>query len=110
YPSVSLRPGWRSTAVRDTDTGVEVDAEPIDGGEHKTLRAAYALAADGGVSPTRKALGISFAGESGVVRDFMGGRMFAIYFRRPELYSVLPHAKAWRYWAVNRGRRAFMAR
>ena len=35
--------------------------------------------------------------------------MFAIYFRSPELYDVLPHPRAWMYWAVNRERRGFMA-
>ena len=81
-PTVSIRPGWRMTAVRDTGTGVEVDAEH-DGGR-TTLRAAYAMGADGGSSPTRKALGYGYVGESGVVRDFMGGRMFAIHFRSAE--------------------------
>jgi len=106
-PTVSIRPGWRMAAVRDTGTGVEVDAEH-DGGR-TTLRAAYAMGADGGSSPTRKALGYSYAGESGAVRDFMGGRMFAIHFRSPDLYRVIPHPRAWMYWAVNRDRRAFMA-
>ena len=106
-PSVSIRPGWRMAAVRDTGTGVEVDAEH-DGGR-TTVRAAYAMGADGGSSPTRKALGYSYVGESGVVRDFMGGRMFAIHFRSPDLYRVIPHPRAWMYWAVNRDRRAFMA-
>ena len=78
-------------------------------GQRLTLHASYAVAADGGGSPTRKMLGINYAGESGAVRDFMGGRMFAIHFRSPELYDVLPHPRAWMYWAVNRERRAFMA-
>jgi hypothetical protein len=34
--------------------------------------------------------------------------MFAIHFRA-DLYSVIPHPRAWMYWAVNRDRRAFMA-
>ena len=108
-PSVSLRPGWRMVALRDTGTGVEVDAEPSAGGGHITLRAAYAVGADGGSSPTRKSLGYGYVGESGVVRDFMGGKMFAIHFRSSELYRLLPHPRAWMYWAVNRERRAFMA-
>jgi len=108
-PTVSLRPGWRMTAIRDSGKGVEVDAESRDNGQRLTLHAAYAVAADGGGSPTRKMLGINYTGESGVVRDFMGGRMFAIHFRSPELYNVLPHPRAWMYWAVNRERRAFMA-
>src|SRR3954471_15225719 len=106
-PSVSIRPGWRSTAIRDTGAGVEVDAEH-DGG-HTTLRAAYAVGADGGSSPTRKALGYGYVGESGVVRDFFGGRMFAIFFRSSKLYDAMPHPRAWMYWTVNRERRAFMA-
>ncbi|AMN38538.1 FAD-dependent oxidoreductase [Rhodoplanes sp. Z2-YC6860] len=106
-PTVSLRPGWRMTAIRDNGTGVEVDAE--SNGQSATLRGAYTVAADGGGSPTRKMLGINYEGESGAVRDFMGGRMFAIHFRAPKLYDVLPHARAWMYWAINHHRRAFMA-
>jgi 2-polyprenyl-6-methoxyphenol hydroxylase-like FAD-dependent oxidoreductase len=107
--TVSLRPGLRMVEVRDTGDGVEVDAEPSAGGERVTLRAAYAMGADGGGSPTRKALGYGYVGESGVVRDFMGGRMFAIHFRSARLYDVIPHPRAWMYWTVNRDRRAFMA-
>jgi 2-polyprenyl-6-methoxyphenol hydroxylase-like FAD-dependent oxidoreductase len=106
--TVSLRPGWHMAAIRDDGDGVTVEAEHA-GGERTTLRAAYALGADGGGSPTRKTLGFSFAGESGVVRDFMGGRMFAIHFRAPALYDAMPHPRAWMYWAINRERRAFMA-
>jgi 2-polyprenyl-6-methoxyphenol hydroxylase-like FAD-dependent oxidoreductase len=106
-PSVSIRPGRRVTALRETANGVEADAE--HGSERTTIRASFALAADGGSSPLRKALGLSLSGESGVVRDFMGGRMFAIYFRSAELYDLLPHPRAWMYWAVNRERRGFMA-
>jgi 2-polyprenyl-6-methoxyphenol hydroxylase-like FAD-dependent oxidoreductase len=108
-PSVSIRPGWRMVAMRDTGAGVEVEAEQVDGARRRSFRAAYVLGADGGGSPTRKALGYGYVGESGVVRDFMGGRMFAIYFRSPKLYDVMPHPRAWMYWAVNRDRRAFMA-
>jgi 2-polyprenyl-6-methoxyphenol hydroxylase-like FAD-dependent oxidoreductase len=108
-PGVSLRPGWRMTAMRDRGTSVEVDAERVDGNERTVLRAAHLVGADGGGSPTRKALGFNYVGESGVVRDFMGGRMFAIHFRSRELYDLLPHPRAWMYWAVNRERRSFMA-
>jgi 2-polyprenyl-6-methoxyphenol hydroxylase-like FAD-dependent oxidoreductase len=105
--SVSLRPGWRMVAIRDTGAGVEVDAEHSGG--RTTLRAAYAVGADGGGSATRKLLGFAYEGESGAVRDFMGGRMFAIHFRSPTLYDAIPHPRAWMYWAVNRERRSFMA-
>jgi len=108
-PTVSIRRGARAVALRDNGAGVEVDAESVDGGTRGTLRTAYAVGADGGGSPTRKGLGLNFAGESGVVRDFMGGRMFAIHFRSRDLYDAIPHARAWMYWAVNRDRRAVMA-
>jgi len=81
---------------------------PTGGGAAITVRAAYAVGADGGGSATRKALGVNYAGESGAVRDFVGGRMFAIHIRTPRLYDVIPHPKAWMYWAVNRERRALM--
>jgi 2-polyprenyl-6-methoxyphenol hydroxylase-like FAD-dependent oxidoreductase len=107
--SVTLRPGTRMVAIRQDKDGVELDIEHGAGDTRETIRAAYAVGADGGGSPTRKSLGIGYAGEKGAVRDFMGGRMFAIHFRSPELYRIIPHGKAWMYWTVNRDRRAFMA-
>jgi 2-polyprenyl-6-methoxyphenol hydroxylase-like FAD-dependent oxidoreductase len=107
YASVSIRAGWRMTGLRDLGPHVEVDAQHAAG--RTTLRAAYVVGADGGGSPTRKLLGYGFVGESGVVRDFMGGRMFAIHFRSAKLYDAIPHPRAWMYWALNRERRAFMA-
>src|SRR5262249_45920888 len=107
-PSVTLRPGWRMIALRETGTAVEVDAERSDGSEQVRLRAAYVLGADGGGSSTRKALGYGYLGESGVVRDFVGGRMFAVHIRSSRLYDVIPHPRAWMYWAVNCQRRGLM--
>jgi 2-polyprenyl-6-methoxyphenol hydroxylase-like FAD-dependent oxidoreductase len=122
--TVSIRTGWRAIAVRQTADAVAVEAEQIDpvgrdikpasdaanpgSGQHQILRASYAIGADGGGSPTRKALGYELVGESGIVRDFMGGRMFAMHLRSPDLYRVIPHAPAWQYWAVNRERRAVL--
>ena len=107
--TVSLRPGWRAVTLRDNADSVEVDAESADGRERRTLRAAFAVGADGARSLARKTLGYGYIGESAAVRDFMGGRMFAIYFRTPKLYDLIPHARAWMYWTVNRDRRSFMA-
>jgi 2-polyprenyl-6-methoxyphenol hydroxylase-like FAD-dependent oxidoreductase len=106
--SVRLRPGWRMIELRETGTAVEVDAERSDGREQVRLQAAYVLGADGGGSPTRKALGYGYLGESGVVRDFIGGLMFAVHIRSSRLYDVIPHPRAWMYWAVNRERRGLM--
>jgi 2-polyprenyl-6-methoxyphenol hydroxylase-like FAD-dependent oxidoreductase len=108
HNSVSIRAGWRSVAVREVNGAVEVEVERSGSGERATLRASYAVGADGGGSATRKALGYDLIGESGVVRDFLGGRMLALYFRSSELYDAIPHARAWMYWAVNPERRAVM--
>ena len=107
-PSVSIRPGWRMTALRDTGTGVEAEAEHGEA-QRTVLRASYAVGADGGTSSIRKSLGINFTGEGGATRDFMGGRMLAIHFRSADLLDVIPHPKAWLYWTVNRERRCVMA-
>ena len=54
-------------------------------------------------------LGFGWVGEAAIQRDFMGGRMFAIYMRAPDFYKVSPHGAAWMYVAFNPERRAYMA-
>jgi 2-polyprenyl-6-methoxyphenol hydroxylase-like FAD-dependent oxidoreductase len=107
--TVSIRAGWRAAAMRDTADAVEVEAERVDGSAQAILRASYAVGADGAGSRTRKRLGYDLIGEGGAVRDFLGGRMFAFHFRSSGLYGVIPHPRAWMYWAVNPVRRALMA-
>ena len=107
-PLITLQTGWRVIGMRDAGASVEVDAERSDSRERSTFRVAYAFGADGGSSSTRKVLGIGYVGESGVVRNFIGGRMFAIHIRSSRLYDVIPHRRAWMYWAVNRERRGLM--
>ncbi|CAN0387500.1 unnamed protein product, partial [Phaeothamnion confervicola] len=108
-PTVSICTGSRVTVLRETSESVEIDVENAAGGEARTLRSAYAVGADGGRSLVRKSMGTNLAGESGVVRDFMGGRMFALHFRAPKLYETIPHARAWMYWTVARNRRSILA-
>src|SRR5919108_236498 len=67
------------------------------------------VSADGARSQVRKRLGILWTGETGVVRDFFGGRMYAIYLRARRFYDVVLHAPAWMNVTFNRDRRAFMA-
>ena len=57
----------------------------------------------------REKLGFAYAGETGVQRDFMGGRMYALYLRCPAFYAAVPHPPAWMNVTFNADRRAFMA-
>ena len=107
-PSVDLRYGQRVTALAQDATGVTLEVEDA-AGSATVVRADYAVGCDGPRSLVRKSLGIALGGEGPAARDFMGGRMHAIFFRSSALYDVIPHAPAWLYWAFNPDRRGFMA-
>jgi hypothetical protein len=53
-------------------------------------------------------MGWRYGGETGVLRDFVGGRMYAVYCRIPDFYAALPHPPAWMNVSFNRERRCFM--
>lgn len=108
-PGVSANYGWRMLACRDMGGHVEIDVVPSNGGAQQTLSGAYLLGADGARSAIRQHLGFRYTGETGIRRDFMGGRMYAIYLRAPAFYDMVPHAPAWMNVSFNRERRAFMA-
>src|SRR5436190_8921011 len=80
----TVRYGWRVTRFADLGSHVEAHAEaPV--GE-----------------------GWRYTGETGVARDFVGGRMYAVYCRVPDFYREVPHAPAWMNVSFNRERRCFM--
>jgi len=106
---ISLNYGWRVTGFSEADTSVTVSASRTDGDAERHVVCRYLVAGDGARSTVRRALGISYRGESGVVRDFFGGRMFALYLRCPQFYEVVPFAPAWMNVTFNEERRAFMA-
>jgi hypothetical protein len=108
-PGVSINYGWRMTAFHDRGDHVSVDIQQVGGGEKRILRASYLVGADGPRSTIRRQLGFGYVGETGVIRDFFGGRMYAIYLRAPDFYRVVPHAPAWMNVTFNPQRRAFMA-
>ena len=105
---VSVRYGWRMTRLEAFNNEVQVRVEPAAGGPSHTVRASYLVGGDGPRSPTRQALGIRYSGETGVTRDFVGGRMYAVYCRIPAFYREIPHAPAWMNVNFNRERRCFM--
>jgi 2-polyprenyl-6-methoxyphenol hydroxylase-like FAD-dependent oxidoreductase len=108
-PSVSLNYGWRVVRFADRGSHVTAELERVADGAPASLRAAYLVGADGPRSTVRQQLGFRYAGKTGLVREFMGGRMYAIYVRVPDFYRVVPHAPAWMNVTINRDRRALMA-
>ena len=101
--------GWRLQSFDDTGDGVVARVAPVAGGDAVTVRAQYLVGADGARSGVRNALGIDMGGATGLQRQFMGGKMFAIYLRAPAFYERFPHDIAWMYVSVNHERRVFMA-
>lgn len=108
-PGVEVRYGVALANFDDVGPHVEATLRNELTGESVRVNARYLIGADGPRSAVRNALGIAWAGASGVKRDFMGGKMFAVYLRAPTFYDALPHAPAWMYVSVNARRRAFMA-
>ncbi|UCE30551.1 MAG: FAD-dependent monooxygenase [Burkholderiales bacterium] len=117
-PSVRLLQGWRAERFEAHSDSVTVHAHAASDArtpatepraDALALNAQWVVGCDGPRSVVRRHLGIDSEGETGVVRDFMGGRMAMLYFRSPDLYRLIGRAPAWMYWAFNRERRAFMA-
>lgn len=106
-PGIDVRYGTRLARFEDRGAHIEAAIESAAGRE--SVRADYLVGADGARSFVRQQLGFGWSGETGVVRDFLGGRMFAIYLRAPRFYEAVGLAPAWMNVTVNRVRRAFMA-
>lgn len=109
WPSTDVRYGWRLERFGDDGTSVSATVRPSEGGAAQDVVAKFLIGADGARSFVRQQLGIEWGGVTGIQREFMGGKMFAIYLRAPRFLSALRHPKAWMYVAVNHERRAFMA-
>ena len=108
-PGIDVRYGWALESFEDCKSHVQALVRATASGETLQVQAANLVGADGPRSLVRSTLGIAWDGASGVKREFMGGKMFAVYLRAPNFYTVFPHARAWMYVSVNPQRRAFMA-
>ncbi|WP_238381033.1 FAD-dependent oxidoreductase [Alkalilacustris brevis] len=108
-PGVSISFGMRMTAFEDRGDHVTVHVEATDGTGQKTVTARYLAAGDGARSMVRETFGFRYEGDQGAVRDFFGGRMYAVYLDAPDFYREVPHPPAWMNVTFNRDRRAFMA-
>jgi 2-polyprenyl-6-methoxyphenol hydroxylase-like FAD-dependent oxidoreductase len=108
-PGVQLHYGHRLINYVERDDGIIGEIESVNDGRRISVHADFLVGADGPRSVVRQSLGISYGGLTGTQRDFMGGRMLAVYLRSPDFYASVPHPKAWMYNCFNRDRRAFLA-
>lgn len=109
WPSAQVQYGWTLERFEEEGGGINATIRPAGQGAAQEVHAKYLVGADGARSFVRRQLGIAWGGVTGIQREFMGGKMFAVYLRAPDFLSVLQHPKAWMYVAVNHQRRAFMA-
>ncbi|WP_438391854.1 FAD-dependent oxidoreductase [Caballeronia sp. DA-9] len=108
-PGVTVRYGHRVIDFKEDAEAVETTVQDQYGGAPFIVHSRYLVGADGPRSFVRERLGFRYTGETGITRDFMGGRMFAVYLRCPDFYRHIPHASAWMNVTFNLDRRAFMA-
>jgi 2-polyprenyl-6-methoxyphenol hydroxylase-like FAD-dependent oxidoreductase len=108
-PGVTLHYGWRLKEFTDHADRIGAILENVVDGRVHAVTADYLVGADGARSMVRSRLGIRYGGETGVQREFMGGRMYAIYLRAPDFYAATGKAPAWMNVTFNPQRRAFMA-
>jgi 2-polyprenyl-6-methoxyphenol hydroxylase-like FAD-dependent oxidoreductase len=109
WPTNELRHGWQLADFSESGEQVTARITSTDGLQSQQVKARYLVGADGARSMVRQQLGIAWQGASGFKRQFMGGKMFAVYCRVPGFYEAFPHARAWMYVSVNAQRRSFMA-
>lgn len=105
-PGVSVNYATRMTSFREVGDGIEVQVENENA--KQLIKTSYLVGADGPRSTVRQALGIRYAGETGITRPFVGGRMYAVHARIPDFYREVPHRPAWMNVAFNPERRCFM--
>jgi 2-polyprenyl-6-methoxyphenol hydroxylase-like FAD-dependent oxidoreductase len=72
------------------------------------VQAQYLIGADGARSSVRHQLQIPWGGATGFKRNFMGGKMLAVYLKAPHFYERNHNDRAWMYVAVNPELRAFI--
>ncbi len=109
HPSVQVFFAHRMTSFEDQGHQVVAEVHDEVNGHKASITARFLMGADGARSGVRHHLGIDWTGQTGIKREFMGGKMLAIYFYSPEFYERLTHDPAWMYVSVNSQRRVFMA-
>src|SRR5262249_36875080 len=91
WPASDVRLGWTLVEFADRGDAIEALIRTVDGRAGLNVVASYLVGADGARSAVRRQLDIEWDGMTGVQRDFMGGKMFAVYLRAPGLVDLIPH-------------------
>ncbi len=107
-PTVELRYGWQLKSFTDTGKGVDAVIQSVNDELPVAVHASYLVGADGARSFVRNQLGVAWQGATGFKRNFMGGKMLAVYLRAPDFYARNPNDRAWMYVVVNPHLRAFI--
>jgi 2-polyprenyl-6-methoxyphenol hydroxylase-like FAD-dependent oxidoreductase len=109
WPTNEIRFAWKMTRYERHPNHIDAWIQPVDESSAETyVRCQYLVGADGPRSHVRQSLGISYSGDTGMKRGYMGGLMFAIYFRSPDLFTKIPHPRSWMYVTVNNERRSLL--
>ncbi len=122
WPRNDIRYGWKLESFSDerqssSHFGSNQSEYPIQASIHQVnstqpvsleVRAQYLIGADGARSLIRHELGIAWGGATGFKRNFMGGKMLAVYLKAPHFYERNPNDRAWMYVVVNPELRAFI--
>lgn len=107
--TISVRFGWRASALRQTDDGIEAVIENLASGERRTVRGRYAVGCDGARSTVRDVIGTGMVGEDGTaIRKFVSGTMIAYYFRSDNLLKCAGHEPALMTWIINHDARGYV--
>lgn len=109
YASVDLCFGWRVEAISHDAASVRVQARDLSSNQLAEIRADYAVGCDGPRSIVRETLGIRLDGIGAEDRDFMGGRMLAVYLDAPSFYDSVCAKPSWQHWAMNPERFGILA-
>ena len=127
FASNDIRYGWKLASFSDSSTSNSFSpsssSKPIhaliervtDSNQHHSsntekiqVQAQYLIGADGARSLVRHQLAIPWGGATGFKRNFMGGKMLAVYLKAPQFYERNQNDRAWMYVAVNPELRAFI--
>lgn len=122
WASNDIRYRWKLESFKDeslsfNNTGSVATSHPIEARIQQVnsaepvsldVRAKYFIGADGARSFVRHELGIAWGGATGFKRNFMGGKMLAVYLKAPHFYERNPNDRAWMYVIVNPELRAFI--